>query len=164
MFAVAMTPAFMVGAAAGLGALAMLISSGVGIYAVQKIRARRAATGGAQAISKKAILPGLFGAVSSAASSPLVKEVEKVVVQAIHDSQHAALNTAVAKMLPPLAPFIPLIDQVADLELAKIAGQPLQPAAPTVIHLPIGHPVLDLLQKVLEASVNQQQSAATSKG
>lgn len=101
----------------------MLLMGGVGMYAVSKIRARRAAgSTGVTALTKKGVLPGLFGGVSTAMNSPLVKEAEKIVVQAIHDSHHAALNMAVAKAFPGLAPFIPLIDQAADFGLAKVTG------------------------------------------
>lgn len=118
----ALSPIIAVTVSAVLGAVGMLVMGAVGMYAVSKIRARRAAGGVATTTAKKGILPGLFGGASAAANSPLVKQVEQVVVQAIHDSHHAALNAAVAKVFPGLAPFIPLIDKAADFGLAKVTG------------------------------------------
>lgn len=144
-----LSPPIAIGVCVALGIVGSFLMAGSGIFIARKLKARNA--------GKPSVLPGLFGSASNALNSPLVKEFEKILVQAVHDSQHAALNAGVAALFPPLKPFIPAIDQLADGVLAKVTGAPLP--APAVV-IPPGHPVLELLQKMLEAGVQQQKAKA----
>ena len=97
---------------AALGGLILLAVSGVlVVLLVRKFKGKKGAPAPAPASTSGGILPGLFGGSSGA--SPLVQELEKVVVQAIHSHAQAAINTAAAQFLPGLKPFIPLFEQAA---------------------------------------------------
>lgn len=162
MFAVALpvwAPAAAIAASVGLGFAALLIVGG-GVYGVARLVKSRKAKGGSL-LSNLPALPSL----ADAQKSPLVQTAGGIILAAIHKSQHAALNLAIAKAMPGLAPFIPGIDTAADaIENAAAkrlgiseASLPSLPGLQTIV-IPPGHPILDLLQKTLEARQAQQQT------
>lgn len=178
MFALSMPSIAGLAATGGIVALAVaaVVVLGGGTFATARwLKNRKAAkqnmaSGGSASKALPVPLPDLLGNLGAATRSPLVQEVLKVVLPAIHEAQQVAVNTAVAKMFPALTPFIPGIDKallgldtVIDSKLGIGGGAPapqdsvhapLVPVKPLVI--PPGHPVLDLLQKVLEAHQQQQ--------
>lgn len=70
----------------------------------------------------KAALP-LPGNVGSLVNDPIVQAVLSKLVQTAHDTGHAALDAAVVKLMPGLAPFVPAINSVVDAAEAKVVKQ-----------------------------------------
>lgn len=53
-------------------------------------------------------------------NDPVVQLVLSKLVKAAHDSGHAALDSAVARLLPGLTPLVPAINEVVDTIEARI--------------------------------------------
>ncbi len=175
--ALTLNPVVGVGVAITLGVVGLLVLLTAGYGAVRLVKKRKGQTQTQGQPVAGSVLPGLLGAAKTAAASPLLAEVEKVIVAAIIKSQHAALNMAVGKAFPGLVPFLPQIDAAADVVENRVvkqlgttdANSPMMPTLPTLptlptVVIPPGHPVLDLLQKTLAAKLDQseQQQAKTA--
>jgi len=172
MFAVALNlPAILsVGGIVVVGILAAGVL-GVGTFAVARaVKARRAAkaSGAVKAAPKTLSLPGMLGNLGSIDLTnlpPEVKQIINVLLPAVHQAQQTVVNAAVAKMFPWAAPFIPGIDRaivsldnVIDNKLGIGGGNDGTPSAPSSVVIPAGHPVLDLLHKMLEAEKQRMQA------
>lgn len=153
-----------------LASIATLAVATAGTYGLARfVKNRRAAKQTASAAKiKTAALPGLpdllggLGAIDLSNLPPEVKQVINVLLPAVHQAQQTVVNAAVAKMFPALSPFIPGIDRaIAGLDDAIDAklGIGQTPGDAPAIVVPQGHPILDLLQKTLEARQAQREQA-----
>ena len=65
-------------------------------------------------------LPGNLGTL---ASDPVVQIVLSKLFKAAHDSGHAALDAAVTKLMPGLAPALPVLNEIVDAAESKMVKQ-----------------------------------------
>lgn len=166
LFAVALP----VGPTAGLAVCAVVALAAVawGVYnhvssQPQPMPAVAAVGSGGFLGNLEAMLHAHTGGMANSRLAGVLRAAGKHIIAFDEAENHKTLNALIAHFAPKAAPAVPVIDKGLDLAEARLAGSTmLQPAAPT-IQVPAGHPVLNLLQKVLEASVNQQQPAAASK-
>lgn len=114
----------------------------IGFLVFRLIQAKKGATP-----SAGLSLGGLGGHVSGLLSNPLVQRLVSHVVTTAQTTHHAALDAGIVKLLPAAAPFVPLINAVADQVDAKVAGSsppPLpQPGDPAT------RPIIDFLESHL---------------
>lgn len=168
MFAVALSPAVLsIGGIVVVGVIAAAVL-GVGTFAVARVVKNRRAAKQAGVKAAPRALPGLpdllgnLGSIDLTNLPPEVKQIINVLLPAVHQAQQTVVNAAVAKMFPWAAPFIPGIDKVIvdfdnviDNKLGIGQTPPGEPAAPSTVVIPAGHPILDLLHKTLEAKQQQ---------
>jgi hypothetical protein len=87
---------------------------------------------------------GALPKLQSLLANPVLSHVATLIAQKAHDSSHAILDAAVIKMLPGLAPFVPVVNAAADQIDAKILGT--QPPALPQPGDPTTRPIIDFLE------------------
>jgi hypothetical protein len=116
--------------------LSIIAAVALGFMVVAFVKAKKATP----AVGLSTHLTGLLG-------NPLIQRLASHVVTAAQASHHAALDAGIVKLLPAAAPFIPLINAVADRVDAKVVGTPA-PALPQPGD-PATRPIIEFLESHL---------------
>lgn len=107
---------------------------------------------------------GILGHLQAWNQSPEMQLIAKAVASRIaafgEATGHQLLDAALVKMIPGIAPLLPTINTVVSNVEKQIAGEGTTPtpAQPGSIVIHSGHPLFDLIQKLMEAKAAEQKA------